>query len=216
MILTLALAFTPQSRAAGKGASSSPSSGGGNFRIMIPVRFNVFVGYHASSNSFDADKKDFALNRTGFGADFNVPIPAINGLIGLNGWLVPQASTGNGNHFFLVGPYIGYAGERNDFFLGVAMAQLRDSTTGDSTNAYRQTDLNITMGCGTMGYRVYFGKGITAGLGLQGYYCKASTYDKDRTTTSGSFDHSTVEAGAYSAGGILSFMISWNEERQLR
>jgi len=187
-------------------------SGGGKLGFWIPVRLNAFGGWQSAQNSFENDKKDFATSTLAFGADFNVPIPVIRTVIGLHGWFAGSGKTAS---HFVFGPYLGYMAKRSDTFVGVGVNAMRSDLTEEQAAPNIKADVEVSMGCGLLGHRFYFGDGLTMGLGLTGFWCKAATYHRDTVSAADVSDRAMVLAEASSYGGMAYLMLAWHSKRQV-
>ncbi|MCK6598195.1 MAG: hypothetical protein L6Q37_07505 [Bdellovibrionaceae bacterium] len=182
--------------------------------ISIPVRLNVFAGYLNGSSSFNLDKKNISNNGFLGGIDFNVPIPAINTLIGGNMWFLPAAKSDDINSKLLfIGPYLGYSKGKNDLFIGLGVAVTESTLKETAAAPNTEISLSKNIGCGFLGWRNYFGKSQTMGVGLTGYACQASDYSK--VVDSQTAAKITVADKASLNGALLFLFFSWGEERTL-
>lgn len=183
--------------------------------INIPVRLGIGAGYNQGTVSFNSDKKDIANNNYLLVFDFNVPIPPIKSMIGINLWFIPSAKTGTTTltTSFFGGPYIGFSKGKFDILLG-AGAQVVSSTIKEQ-DALPDTQVNLSksMGCGFAGVRTYFGKSQNAGIGITGYSCFASDYTKYLNSQPEA--KTTIDDKSSSTGGFLYFFGAWGEERKL-
>lgn len=185
------------------------------FGINIPVRLGIGAGYHQGSASFNTDKKDISTNNYLFVFDFNVPIPPIKSLVGINLWFLPSAKTGNSisTSSLFAGPYIGYTKGKVDMFLGLGINGVVTTIKDQDAAPDSEISLSKSMGCGFLGLRNYFGKSQVTGVGLTGYSCFASDYAK--TLNSQNDNKTTISDKSSSNGGFLYFFASWGEERKL-
>lgn len=190
-------------------------SGSSSAIISIPVRFNVFVGLQNGTSSYNADKKDISVFSYLGGIDFNVPIPFINSLIGINAWYMASGKTGNtiSSSFLFLGPYVGYSSGRVDIFAGGGISPLVSDFSDDEAVSGKNYSLYKTSGCGIAGFRVYLGKSLSTGFGITGYTCQANDYTKNVNSTTDT--KTTVSDKVSASGGILYFMYAWNEQRTL-
>lgn len=197
--------------------SSSPSLAKDSdpLGINIPVRLGIGAGYNQGTVSFNSDKKDIANNNYLLVFDFNVPIPPIKSMIGINLWFIPSAKTGTTTTTtsFFGGPYFGFSKGKFDILLG-AGAQVVSTTIKDQDALPdTQVSLSKSMGCGFAGLRTYFGKNQNAGVGLTGYSCFASDYSKYLNSQPEA--KTTISDKSSSTGGFLYFFGAWGEERKL-
>lgn len=211
-LITLCLVGTPSVHAASKGGSS-----GGGAIFSIPVRLSIFAGYHSGSMNYESDRKGDSLGFVGAGADFNVPIPPLHSLVGITGWIVPTADSGeySKSSILVLGPYLGYASAQTDIFAGAAVGMMATTLREQAATPDSEVHLGIRSGCGFGGIRRYFGKGITTGIGINGYHCVASSYDKTNVSTTQLRTESVVSAEASSSGGFVYLFLAWDESRTL-
>lgn len=185
------------------------------FGINIPVRLGISAGYHQGTVSFNSDKTDITNNNFILGFDFNVPIPPIKSLVGINLWFIPSAKTGTTTltSSLFAGPYIGLTRGKNDLLIGLGVSGVTTTIKDQDAAPETQINLNKSLGCGFLGWRNYFGKSQSTGLGLTGYTCLASDYTK--TLNSQSDTKTTISDKASASGGFLYFFFTWGEERKL-
>lgn len=183
--------------------------------INIPVRLGIGAGYNQGTVSFNSDKKDIANNNYLLVFDFNVPIPPIKSMIGLNLWFIPSATTGTTTvtTSFFGGPYFGFSKGKFDILLGAGVQVVSTSIKDQDASPDTQVNLSKSMGCGFAGVRTYFGKSQNAGIGLTGYSCFASDYSKYLNSQPEA--KTTISDKSSSSGGFLYFFGAWGEERKL-
>lgn len=195
-------------------AQGAAKGGSGDFGLNIPVRMGVFTGAQSGKLSFTGDQKEASTTSYSIGVDFNVPIPPISTLFGIQGWYSGHSKTGNtiANSNLFVGAYLGYLGKADDLFLGagVSTASIRFP---DEVDPNTQTTLNKSLPCGFAGWRHYFKTKLTTGLGLTGYYCQSDQYEK--TVNASTTTSSQVSEKISSSGGLFYFLITWGEERKI-
>lgn len=196
-------------------SSNSLAKDGDALGINIPVRLGISAGYHQGSVSFNSDKKDIANNNFLLGFDFNVPIPPIKSLIGISLWFVPSAKTGTTTltSSLFAGPYVGLTKGKNDFLIGLGVSGVSTTIKDQDAAPDSEINLNKTMGCGFIGWRNYFNKSQSTGLGLMGYTCLASDYTK--TLNSQNDTKTTISDKASASGGFFYLFFAWGEERKI-
>lgn len=185
------------------------------FGINIPVRLGLGAGYNQGSVSFNADKKDIANNNFLLVFDFNVPIPPIKSMVGINLWFIPSAKTGTTTltSSLFAGPYIGFSKGKVDILLGAGIQGVSSTIKDEDALPDSQVSLSKSMGCGFAGIRGYFGKSQNAGVGITGYTCFASDYSKYLNSQPDT--KTTISDKSSSSGGFLYFFGAWGEERKL-
>lgn len=194
---------------------AAAASTGGSDGINIPVRLAINAGYFAGSLSFDPDYKNDSIRGFGGGADFNVPIG--KGMIGMNGFLVFGQNSGNvtTRSLLLLGAYLGYIGNQYDVFLGPAAGLTTITTSNTDAAPNQKVSESVTLGCGMGGVRKYWGKVLTVGLGVTGFYCFSGHYDKEVTNAARVSTVTVEQKNASIAGGMLYLMLGWGDTRKL-
>lgn len=197
-------------------AKSSSSSIKLDASIWIPVRFSVYGGYQSSQNNFEADKKDYELVGPTVGMDFSIPMPPIRFTLGATGWIVFGEDNANEfNGFYLVAPFIGYSHKTFEILIGPAFATLQNRQKEPVVTPNHQVENRADMSCGFLGLRKYLSGGVTLGIGINGYYCKGESYDKETTDATLVKTKAQVSSEASSWGGNINLLFSWGEQRKL-
>lgn len=182
---------------------------------MVPVRFGVYGGYQSGASSFEADKKSITISDYAAGLDFQVPIGAIRFTLGMTGSIIiPSAKSDNG--FMLFAPFLGYSHNGFEFLLGGGIAGVVNERSGTDVAPNQKVRLESNnMGCGFAGTRLYVSERTALGIGVNSYFCKASSYEKV-TTDSGGIKTTTKVSSPASESGVVAFLIlSWGESRQI-
>lgn len=180
------------------------SSSSGSINIPFPVRVSIFAGNQLSQNNIGSAFTK-TINHIAYGADLNIPIKQIYFTAGVTGWMVPS-------EFFLVGPYLGYAGSYTDIFLGVAIGEFKKNDVNSSVNPVQTTTQSATLGCGIVGLRQYFGSGFNFGAGFTGFWCNSDKYNQEvQTGNSGTPVKTEIKEGSSSYGGLMYLMFFWND-----
>ncbi len=186
--------------------------------INIPVRLNIFGGYSFASYKMGDDHNGSTRGTPVFGADFNVPFKKSGILLGITGWLGPAASSGNiteeGSAMGAL--YLGYQFSSFDIFVGPGLSWSDVKLVNNDAAPDNQKEYKAALPCGVLGTRYYYGKILTVGLGVIGFYCQTSSYDKIIKATSSSTPTDTkVGEKATSSGAMLILHIGWDDERKL-
>lgn len=190
----------------------------GSGGIKIPVRMALQAGYQSSTNSWNENYEYLSMGSPALGADFSVPIKPIKFAVGLSGWIAFPSNTGDkiSSGMFLFGLYGRYLGNGYDLHLGPAAAVM--STEMTKTEAAPNKSVKYesgTMACAMGGGRVFFGKDVSAGIGVTGFYCGTGSYKKTVVNASDVSSQTEVSEKASSYGVMGFLFLEWNEERAL-
>ena len=183
----------------------------------IPVRLAIQTGFHGSSYSFEKDRKDKSIAGFGLGFDFNTELTKTV-IIGTTGWIVPPISSQNRvlDSFLVASLYLGVKTKKYDFFAGPGVGTMSAELSKTKASPETKIQYSGTMGCGVVGSRYYFDTKIRTGFGANGYYCFASSYEKEVLNSSSTVPTTTDVNKSATSGGIFLFLfISWDEKRKL-
>lgn len=193
--------------------AASSSSG-----IRIPVRMALQAGYQSSTNSWNENNEYLSMGSLAVGADFSVPIKAIKFALGLSGWIAFPSNSGDrtSSSMFLLGLYGRYLGNGYDFHLGPAAAVMGTKLTEADASPDKSIKYDSgTMACAMGGGRLFFGKDVSAGIGVSAFYCGTGSYKKTVENSSSASSQVEVSEKASSYGVMGFLFLEWNEERAL-